>query len=149
MNFQFGRIDFHFIVYKDLLLAFSTYQKELYVEILNLESTLDCFNCSSYEIEIGLSITETPEKSHLRSKFMNKEGSGITFKIGSQEIPAHKEILIQKSEYFQPLFESGLSESKQHIIEVKDCEFLTFRGFDILLSLLCLNNNRVSSISLL
>ncbi len=38
---------------------------------------------------------------------MNKEGSDVTLKVQNKEIPAHKEVLIQRSKYFAALFNSN------------------------------------------
>jgi len=74
-------------------------------------------------IEIGLR-KETEEKS----LFMNKEGSDITLKVQDKLIPAHKEVLIKRSKYFAALFNSGMSESREDVIEIKDCENEIFQG---------------------
>ena len=59
---------------------------------------------------------------------MNQEKSDIAFKVEERIIPAHKEILIQKSKYFAGLFNSNMAESKQDVIEINDCEYETFKG---------------------
>jgi len=81
-------------VYNNFLLSsgFDEDDKSFLVSILNLE-------------DIGG--LETPEQRCIRKLFMNKEGSDIIFKIQDQTIPAHKEILIQKSKYFNNLFNSN------------------------------------------
>jgi len=63
------------------------------------------------------------------SLFMNEEESDVVFEIEGQTIPAHKEILIQKSQYFANLFNSGMIESRQQVIKVPDCEYRVFQEF--------------------
>ncbi len=60
---------------------------------------------------------------------MSEEESDISFKIDDQIIPAHKKILIPRSRYFANLFNSGMAESKQQVIEINDCEYHVFQGF--------------------
>ncbi len=40
--------------------------------------------------------------------FLNEEKSDIIFKVQDQTIPAHKQILIERSKYFKNLFNSTL-----------------------------------------
>jgi len=62
---------------------------------------------------------------------MSQTESDVTFKVGDELIPAHKQILVRKSKYFDGLFKSGMAESKQKIIEINDCKAGTFKGFFI------------------
>ncbi len=88
------------------------------------------------------SIPELPEKRCFKSLFMNEEESDVKFKIQDKIIPAHKQLLIEKSRYFANLFNSnenicfetnffsgGMSESRQEIIEIPDCDHLLFQEF--------------------
>jgi len=63
---------------------------------------------------------------------MNEEESDISFKVEDKIIPAHKRILIQRSPYFASLFDSGMVESRQQVIEINDCEYSIFKGFMII-----------------
>jgi len=38
---------------------------------------------------------------------MNEEGSDVKFKVQDKVIPAHKQVLIEKSKYFANLFNSN------------------------------------------
>jgi len=107
----------HFVVFQKRLLNCRKTQKELFMHILPLE------NFPSFAIG-------SAEDQRLRYLFMNEEGSDITFEIeGDKTIPAHKEILIKKSPYFANLFNSGMIESRQKVIEIEDCEYLVFKEF--------------------
>jgi len=57
-------------------------------------------------VDVGLPIPESPEQKRLKSLFMNEEQSDIKFNVGDQIIPAHKQVLIEKSKYFTNLFNS-------------------------------------------
>jgi len=74
---------------------------------------------------------------------MNEEESDIKFKVQEEILPAHKKVLINKSRFFAGLFKSkrlfnlsklifvslgGMAETKQDVIEIKDCDFVVFRG---------------------
>jgi len=59
---------------------------------------------------------------------MSEEESDISFKIEDKIIPAHKKILTQRSRYFANLFESGMVESRQQVLEINDCEYNVFQG---------------------
>jgi len=106
----------NFIVYKDLLLSCAATSNGLGLNILNLEKT-------------GLQTSESPEEKRLRSLFMNEEGSDISFKVEDKIIPAHKDVLIQKSPYFANVFKSGMIESRQQVIDIQDCEYPVFQEF--------------------
>ena len=54
----------------------------------------------------------------------------VTFKFpNNQEVKAHKIVLIHRSEVWEKMFESGLTESKTGVIEVKDVPFETWQSF--------------------
>ena len=108
---------------------------------LNLESNIDYLNLLfKIHIDLDFPIHKPPEKKQLKSRFMDEKGSDITFKIGDKTIPAHKEILTQKSKYFDGLFKSGMTESRQEIIEINDCEYLPFKGLHPFLYFFCIKN---------
>jgi len=115
---RFDREPSNLIVYKNLLLICGRFYPEeaISLAILNLEN-------------IDLLIKETSEERRLRSLFMSQEGSDITFQVENKTIPAHKEILIKKSQYFANLFNSGMVESRQQILEIEDCEYDLFKEF--------------------
>jgi len=48
----------------------------------------------------------------------------IEFVLGEKMIPAHKSILVRRSEYFRAMVESGLEESKSNKIKIDDDEGL-------------------------
>ena len=54
-------------------------------------------------------IPELPEQKCMKSLFMNEEESDVAFKVQDEMIPAHKQILIDKSKYFAGLFKSNFS----------------------------------------
>jgi len=46
------------------------------------------------------------EQQNLKALFMSEKESDIKLKVQGQVIPAHKEVLIQKSRFFSGLFHS-------------------------------------------
>ena len=60
---------------------------------------------------------------------MSHTDSDIAFKIEEKVIPAHKSVLIKKSRYFENVFKSGMAESRQDVIEIKDCEYEIFKEY--------------------
>jgi len=72
---------------------------------------------------------KSAEELSMASLFMSQEESDIALKVEGKTIPAHKKVLIQKSKYFANLFKSGMVESRQDIIEIKDCDYPVFQEF--------------------
>jgi len=132
--------DGNFVIYKNMLFTCRNNKKEFSMYVLNLQS-IDSFAIKS------------DDEKHLISRFMNQEGSDITFQIEGQTIPAHEEVLIKKCPDLAKLFERiiiGLDsyfimidDSKQ---EIKDCEFLVFQG---IFKLAFPNDYRISAIFVL
>ncbi len=60
--------------------------------------------------------------------FMSQIESNVSFKIEGKVIPAHKRVLMKKSRYFEKMFNSGMAESKQDVIDIQDCEYDVFQG---------------------
>jgi len=79
--------------------------------------------------DINMSNMKTPEDQQIMSMFMSHKESDVTFTVEGQILPAHKGILIQKSQYFKNLFNSGMIESRQQVIEIPDCEYMVFQEF--------------------
>jgi len=71
---------------------------------------------------------KSAEDKEMLSLFMSQDGSDIDFKIEGKVIPAHKWVLLKKSRYFKNLFNSGMVESRQDVIEIKDCGYEVFKG---------------------
>jgi len=116
MRFR-SEIPENLVVYNNLLLSCGTDDKQnLGMAILNLD------NFPSLN-------SKSAEEKHVADLFMSQEKSDITFKINDQTIPAHKQILIQKSKYFANLFNSGMAESRQDLIEITDCDYVVFQEF--------------------
>ncbi len=78
-------------------------------------------------IVFGVSACKSAEQERVSSLFLNQSESNITFKVENQLIPAHKQILMKKSQYFANLFNSS-DESKQDLIEIQDCEYDVFKS---------------------
>jgi len=55
-----------------------------------------------------LEVPLLPEEELIKSLFMNEERSDIKFKVQEKIIPAHKEVLINKSPFFAGLFKSEM-----------------------------------------
>jgi len=79
---------------------------------------------------------------------MNQEGSDVMFRVENQVLPAHKVVLRQKSKYFDGLFNSHMTESRQHTIEITDCKYPVFRGLHLVPPFL-LKNYRIYQIFVL
>ncbi len=80
------------------------------------------------QLDFGFSTEKTAEEEKLSSLFMNQNESDVAFKVQDQLIPAHKSVLMKKSRYFEKVFNSGMAESKQDVIEISDCEYEVFKG---------------------
>jgi len=116
-SFDIQRLDDrkgNLIVYKNLLISCQS-ADGLGMAILNLEN-------------VDFKIPKSAEENRIISLFMSEEDSDIAFKIQDQIIPAHKQILIEKSKYFSNLFNSEMIESRQEILEIQDSEYLVFKG---------------------
>jgi len=110
---QMGNI----IVYKDSLVAFGRDVDDKFF--------MASFNLDTLDLEGKMS----PQGKRWASLFMNQRESDVAFKVQDKILPAHKERLIQKSKYFKNLFNSGMIESRQEIIEFPDCEYIVFQEF--------------------
>jgi len=55
---------------------------------------------------IELSFEETPEQKRRKELFMSEEESDVKLKVEDKIIPAHKQVLIEKSKYFANIFNS-------------------------------------------
>jgi len=108
------------LVYKNSLFILGKNKSQLSLAILNLENL---------DLPVQKLPEEEEEEEHLSSLFMNENESDITFKIQDKIIPAHRSILAQKSRYFANLFNSGMIESRQQVIEIPDCEYDVFQEF--------------------
>jgi len=101
------------IVYKNSLVTFGKDEYKPYLAFLNLDN-------------LNL---ETPEEKPMISLLMDEKKSDVAFIVEGQTIPAHKQVLVQKSQYFANLFNSGMIESNQEVIEIPDCEYQVFKEF--------------------
>ena len=117
------------VVYKDLLIAFGKEKNTFLMATLNLESKC-CLNFSLLTWkELGLSNQDSAEQKPLKTLFMSKNASDLVFKVEDKLIPAHKQVLTERSKYFANLFKSNMAESRQETIEIQDCEHPLFIGF--------------------
>jgi len=104
------------LVFDELLLTCKGNSERLILSFFNLDT-------------FALPYVLPPEEKRLRTLFMNQQESDIAFSIQGKIIPAHKQILTQKSRYFANPFNSGMIESRQDIIDIQDCDFLVFQEF--------------------
>jgi len=104
----------------------------------------------SINLSLGFKICapKSAEEEYLGGLFMNQEKSDVTFKIEDQLIPAHKQVLMRKSRYFEGVFNSGMAESTQEVIEIKDCEYEIFKGKQKYENLILRILNRIFTIPL-
>lgn len=99
------------VVYDNLLLVLGQDEKELSLVTLNLEGNQPCSFSSLRFIPIDLNLPDPKqtENEYRYSLFMSGEKSDVIIKVGDQTIPAHKNILIEKSDYFANLYGSKQS----------------------------------------
>lgn len=92
---------------------------------------LDEYNAvdiSSYSNSYGAIIVPNPQPKDMRPGFDKKDDHGITFMVEKQSIYAHRDILIQRSDYFKAMFESNMRESTENVVSIPKCSkdiFLT------------------------
>jgi len=106
---------FNTIVYRNLLLVCGKDKGQLSIALLNLN-----------DIQFS---SPSPDGEHFETLFLNEENSDIIFKVQDRMIPAHKKVLIQKSRYFANLFNSGMIESRQDVIEIPELDSAPFQEF--------------------
>jgi len=56
----------------------------------------------------------------------DKNFADVTFQVGSELIPAHKNILVTRSEYFRAMFLNGMKENQQDVIQLPNMDAQTF-----------------------
>lgn len=129
-----GRMIGNSVVYKSVLYTcFEIGQNsgEFKLAALHLDSKLSTeLYPYSKNIEVGLVPPRSTEEEeeYWSSHFLKENESDIQFKIQEKIIPAHKTILIKKSQFFSNLFNSGMIESNLQVIDIDDCEFDVFQG---------------------
>jgi len=74
---------------------------------------------------LDLPLPKAPQEEHFCSLFMSESESDIKFKVKDEMIPAHKKVLVQKSQYFANLFNNS---SNQTVIEVDGRKDKTFKS---------------------
>jgi len=109
---KFLRESGNLIVYKNFLVSIDGNS----IGILNLDN-------------INFPTIKSLEEQRMMDLFMNEEDSDVAFMVEDKTLPAHKEILIQKSQYFANLFNSGMIESRQQVIEIPNCKYHVFQEF--------------------
>ncbi|XP_054722583.1 TD and POZ domain-containing protein 4-like [Uloborus diversus] len=66
---------------------------------------------------------------HLDTNFtnalLNSSLSDVTLKVGKVEFPAHKIILASRSKVFQGMFESGMKESQENVVNLVEMQETT------------------------
>jgi len=82
----------------------------------------------TFVLGFGIGACKPAETEDFSSLFLSCNESDISFKVEGQLIPAQQQVLNKKSRYFEKVFSSGMAESRQGIIEIKDCEYGVFQG---------------------
>jgi len=59
--------------------------------------------------------------------YENAEATDVTFRVGKEQIKAHKAVLMARSSYFDSMFGSGMEETQTNLVEVKDADPDTFK----------------------
>ncbi len=85
-------------------------------------------NIYLFPLDLGICAPRSIEEEKIRSLFMSQTDSDVAFSIEDKVIPTHKSILREKSPYFENVFDSGMAESRQDTIQIKDCEYEVFQG---------------------
>lgn len=103
-------------------------QKSMY---LSNDTLIICFH---FEIIESLSysyikqtITETEEFTSLNTISNIKSNSLVTFIIDEKQLYINKDLLCSKSDYFEAMFNSGMKESKNDVIEINDIMYDVFK----------------------
>uniref|UniRef100_A0A7E4V2W7 BTB domain-containing protein n=2 Tax=Panagrellus redivivus TaxID=6233 RepID=A0A7E4V2W7_PANRE len=71
--------------------------------------------------------TGCPAKEN-RDLFLNERPSDVTIVVEGAEFPAHRNILVQRCEYFKTMFESGMIESTSNRIEIHETSVECFKS---------------------
>jgi len=123
---------FNLLVYKNMLVVCGKDKGQLSIAMLDLDSKeLSCSWLKHLEIE-SLNL-KSPEEEHIASLFLSDKESDIVFKVQDKILPAHKQVLMQKSRYFANLFNSGMIESRQEVIGIQDGDYDVFQGSLVIL----------------
>ena len=86
----------------------------------------------------------------MRDLYESAETTDITFVVGEEEIQAHKHILMERSNYFASMFQSGMKECQTDRVEIKDVEAEIFEEvIEFLYSGLLPNNINAIAMDLL
>ena len=98
-------------------------------------------------LDFGISAPKSAGEENLSSLFMSEVKSDIAFRVQDQLVPAHKQMLMQKSKYFAKVLNSGMAESTQAVIDIPDCEYGIFKGKERFYSLPFKHSHRIFTIS--
>jgi len=115
-RFELDQRAIEVFVYKNSLVTFGNDKNKFCIAFLDLDHT-------------SLRRIKSPEEKNIMSLFLKEEGSDVAFEIEGKTLPAHREILIKRSKYFEGLLKSGMTESRQNVIEIPDCEYTVFQEF--------------------
>ena len=89
-------------------------KKSLAIELATTKAEVETLKTRLEEIEATL-------------QTVSSDFSDVVFDVGGVHIPAHKNILSARYEYFRALFSSGMKESNSSRVEVKDMDAQLFK----------------------
>jgi len=91
----------------------------------------DDFLKEGFELISPREVVEPPKESYnapaLKSLLGDSQFTDVQFKIGDTLIPAHRNILVARSDYFRAMFKGGMREKNEKIIAIPDIDPTTFR----------------------
>jgi len=105
-------------------------------DVLVVESEIELFSewQTSDNIETVTNLQEEPaivntglQKDYESLLFNESLFSDVSFSVDGDKIPVHKNILCARSSYFRGMFTSGLKESAEHLITIKDVDKAMFK----------------------
>lgn len=73
---------------------------------------------------------------------MSEEDSDVILRVGDQQYPAHKVIIRNRSSVFRAMLDHDMTEKKEGIVDIEDCDPYIFRDF-----LLYLYSGKLDNIS--
>lgn len=105
-------------------------------DVLVVESEIELFSewQTTDNIETVTSLQDEPitvntdlQKDYESLLFNETLFSDVSFSVDGDKIPVHKNILCARSSYFRGMFTSGLKESAEHLITIKDVDKAMFK----------------------
>jgi len=94
----------------------SLYQKESNKEPLNIKTFENLGANEMSKLRFGVGMIQ------FKGLLSSGQSADVWFKVGSEEISAHKNIICARVTYFKKMFESGMKEAVDNKVEVPDTD---------------------------